>query len=1062
MAIVSKEFPRWVRDPLYAPVKRYLQERLKIIAEQGDLVDRQLAEMRYQGTNPEDFVIESVNTGKDGVKRVCLIRRNRHFARVDLILVPVRLRDVLTELKIPVTPILTLPDFIEGFKKGEVQGKTLYLSWRDSIALCMNNDELLDLAKTNEVLGDIFFKKMTLNRESETTIDIENLDSGLVTIEDDAIGSENIILFVNELVSNELGTNRLEHNFPKVLTEQRGKEVRHLMKITLAGEDITTNASVTFSTATGRVICKTTPNKLESVFSVIRGSSTQVLTEDITVTISYTKDGKTLTSQPKIRFDIQKDTASALLVTATPSVMVVPTGTQVSVVVTCSLNGSAVKPTTIPSRLTSLLGNVTLNIQGEKDGGILYVGWVTTPITVAHVTDILQGFFAYALGTVVHTANCFVETEIVPAIPDYGKLVEQDLTPGVLQGELNATGFFTLEVTKNGDIVPVNELNIPLNTLVGGKQLITFSRTTPTRVYYELVKNSGIKGVQAEDSILLDYAFTDDDGVLWSGRSELEVVVDFPSDVETVPNSPDDIIVERYEQGPLPFKVMIDGVNQTHLYRLMGTRGADGYIRDSLDGISNDKAWMVLGRADNDIVVPTRFTGEIDVNGVVNRIEYVKNFLVKRYDGPAYLSIPANLSVTGKVGDRGEFEFCLYNEDQRFNLDAVYAPSQSGNQDIMQFNPFGERNDQRIKLKYQLVKEGTTQVRIGYTKPGITPALDTCAFVTVDVIAEPADGVVVNVPTAPIWRPFLDNELPLELTYNNVNVPLTDSRVTIDVKFKGYEDYEISYIDIFDDHLVYHVDKDCGFVPENIECTFTVKFIDSDGVTNTKIVDGLVTLVREAFTQLTLTPVDGPLYPIAEQRAHFKLLGDGEPIPGAVFKSLRMKYRDPSLPVLYGYSNILHLVDNSQGLYDFSVTTTHLGGKFYPELVLTVGGTDFTVTNTDDFEAESQPVVTRAVAEGNAILNVKTKLSFSLMQDEYNDPEKPVEMISVTEPVGDVNFVKTVNNLVMVAPGDYTVDVVSTGQEGNTEITFKLTKYELGPTFTKEWDIKVPVIMTRK
>ena len=1062
MAIDSKEFVRWVKDPLYAPVKRYLQERLKLITEQGDMVDRQLAELRYQGTNPEDFVIESVTTGKDGVKRISMIRRNRHFAHVDLVLKEVRLRDVLTELKVPVTPILSLADFISRFKNNEVQGKILYLAWRDSIGICLDDVDARTLAKTNELMGDIFFSKMSLVRESETFIDTDTLVSGTIGITDDAIGKEDVHLFVNELVSNELGTNRLEHNFPVMLTEQRGKEIRHQNKITLGGEDVTSKAIVTFSTASGRVICKTTPNNLESVFSVIKGSSTELLTDTITVNMSYSKAGKLIVGKTTIRFDIQKDTASPLTITSKPAKLSVPTANQVAVIVNCAVSGSSVKPTIVPDQLTSLVNNVVLTVQGEQEGGYLYTGRINTPVADHNVEDLLQGLFVYSLGTTSHRATCFIDLDISPAVSGSGKLIENKVDPSSITGLLGDTGFISLEITKNGDIVPVNELGLSINRPLGGKQLIKFTRVTGTRVYYELIKNSGIQGSPIDDVIQLDYRYVDTDGVVWTGRSSVQVMVRYPSDVKLEPISPEDVKAERYQTGPLPFKVFVNGVDQTFLFTVTDVTGTKNLVRANLDGYSRERAWMVLGKATADTVDAVTFTGEITLPDGVKTLTFTKNFQIKKYDGPSFVAVPSPIAVTGNVGDRAAFQFSLFNEDVRFNTSAVHSPAFSTATNLIQYNPHGDLTEQRVEVKYQFIKEGVGNEVIAYTKAGLTPSADNCALLTIPVTARPANGVIVNVPEAPTWRPFVKNELPIELTYNGNNVPLNDSRVTITVTFAGYSSSVISFVETKANAVVYRVNKDIGFVPETIPCTIIVSFIDSDGKTNTKIIDSTVTLVRDQITEVKLVPTTNHLLPIATQSAQFTLLADGVPVAGAEFNSLIMRYRDNALPPLSGYTKGMVILNNDTGTYKFSVSTTHLGGAFYPELKVYIGGKAFTVSNAADFIVDPQPITVSNVIPGNAIANVNTKVTFDLTQDVYGAAGTPVEMVSVAKLVGDPLYFKSVTNFQMVSPGKYSVDVVSTGKEGNGVVSFTITKNEMSEMVTKDWDVAVTIAMIKK
>ena len=91
-----KVFPKKINDPLFSIVKQFFKQRHEIVNEQGNIVDRHLADTRYSDLKPEDFMIESVYTDDDGSKKICLVKRDKSFARVDI---PVSTVNLLTIAK---------------------------------------------------------------------------------------------------------------------------------------------------------------------------------------------------------------------------------------------------------------------------------------------------------------------------------------------------------------------------------------------------------------------------------------------------------------------------------------------------------------------------------------------------------------------------------------------------------------------------------------------------------------------------------------------------------------------------------------------------------------------------------------------------------------------------------------------------------------------------------------------------------------------------------------------------------------------------------------------------
>jgi hypothetical protein len=160
-----KVFPKKINDPLFSIVKQFFKQRHEIVNEQGNLVERYLADTRYSDLKPEDFMIESVYTDDDGSKKICLVKRDKSFARVDIPVSTVNLLTIAKDFNREVVVCNNLTDFKNKFNRKEVQGKLLNLVWRNALGYCVKNEEALGLEKFNELMGDIFFEKSKLHQK---------------------------------------------------------------------------------------------------------------------------------------------------------------------------------------------------------------------------------------------------------------------------------------------------------------------------------------------------------------------------------------------------------------------------------------------------------------------------------------------------------------------------------------------------------------------------------------------------------------------------------------------------------------------------------------------------------------------------------------------------------------------------------------------------------------------------------------------------------------------------------------------------------------------------------
>lgn len=415
-----KVFPKKINDPLFSIVKQFFKQRHEIVNEQGNIVERHLADTRYSDLKPEDFMIESVYTDDDGSKKICLVKRDKSFARVDIPVSKVSIVTIAKDFNREVVVCNTLTDFKNKFNRKEVQGKLLHLVWRNALGYCVKNEEALGLEKFNELMGDIFFEKSEFYRENETFIDKKDFTSGGVLITDDSVGTEPVHLFVEELVQEQLDLNTVTDNFPSSLSGKRGEEVRFTNLFTVNGIDVTAKTELTYRSKNSYISGKQSPNKLESIFTFIKGSISSVLNDEVEISINVTHDDYIFSKVVTVGFVVNHDEIGNLIVSAQTETIRTSTLYKLGIVVKCQVNGTDATPDVYPNWLTCKLTNDKYTLDKTWKDGLLYIGVPTTilPDYNSSFKDLITGEFSYQ----EEKGNLFVELEVVKPLGEQEQL----------------------------------------------------------------------------------------------------------------------------------------------------------------------------------------------------------------------------------------------------------------------------------------------------------------------------------------------------------------------------------------------------------------------------------------------------------------------------------------------------------------------------------------------------------------------------------------------------------------------------------------------------------------
>ena len=1043
-----KVFPKKINDPLFSIVKLFFKQRHEIVNEQGDLVERYLADVRYSDLKPEDFMIESVYTDDDGSKKICLVKRDKSFARVDIPVSTVSVVTIAKDFNREVVVCNTLTDFKNKFNRKEVQGKLLHLVWRNALGFCIKNEEALNLIKFNELMGEFFFEKTELYRENETFIDKKDFTSGGVLITDDSVGTEPVHLFVEELVQEQLDLNTVTDNFPSSLSGKRGEEVRFTNLFTVNGIDVTAKTELTYRSKNGFISGKQSPNKLESIFTFIKGSVTSVLNDEVEIGINVTHDDYIFSKVVTVSFVINQDEVGNLVVTAQTETIRTSTLYKLGIVVKCQVNGTEVIPDTYPNWLACKLTNDKYTLDKTWKDGLLYTGVPTTilPDYNSSFNDLIIGEFSYQ----GNKGNLFVELEVAKPLGKQDQLELVNLEPVLIKGEKGDIGSVTYQVKLKDKPIALNQCGV--NTgMVGQRQLINVTDVDTESFGYEIVQDSNSPGMIITDTINFGLKYPASNGELYSRTDKLNVEVIKVSTVDLRPRNSFNKTVERYQKGPLPFQVYINGNESSDKVRDVTIENSEtSPVILSFDPWTIQDTWIVVDGESTTANKKVNFKFKVLVDGIEKDFSWEQEFEILGYTGPDLVLLPKSKDLEGRELETGEFDVCVYNKRERINTRVQYKPELSTLYPNINFNPLKKVTEQFITIGYSLVEQGSVASILKFNDRNNS---DDIGELLVNSEIQPSYPLKVNMDGTVSIESYLNNKLNVSVSYNGSSVLLTDPRITVDVKLSSSE---VLVKSIEPDGIVLETTKSVPMGDIDIsEIDLEVRLLDGVSLYR-KEVGGLVQVTRKVITSVTVELLTKTFAASTKQAITYKLKDQtGSYIYNARTAGVGYINDNPELPVIIGTDSFIELVDPVNGIYQSYLMLSHLGGNGGFIISVNLGGT---VARSDKNEIEVNPTKPKVtdVTDGIAVLNVNSDIDFTVKLDKYNNPNVPLN----TDLIGNISFDPTyihtvTKGLKLVEDGRYRINVSSTGKIGETQLRVILTDNE------RSWDVIVNVEMKR-
>lgn len=1048
-----KVFTKWVKDPLYAIVKRFLNERHTLVKEQGGIVEKHLAEYRYTDSKPEDFILESVYLDKNGTKKICLIKRDKTFARVDLPVIQLDMVQLANEFHLPLVTCSNLTDFKNKFNRGEVQGKLLHLVWRNTLGVCVRNAEALNLNKFNNLITNIFFEKEELYRETETSINPTDMTSGGILITDESVGTQSVYLFVEELVEEQLDKTTVSDNFPESLSGRRGDELRHTNLFTVDRVDVTAKTELTFRSKNGYISGKQSPNKLESIFTFIRGSKNTILNDQVEIDILVTHEEYIHSKRVTIDFRIEHDVITELTVSAQTEFVRSPSMYNVGVVVKCKEGETVVTPTGYPEWLSCSLTNDKYLLDKSWDDGLLYVGKPSKIINDlnSNFKDLITGEFVYQ-GKI---SKLFVELEVIKPLGQQETIELIQLEPVIIAGEKNDTGNVDYHVRLKGGDISLSNCGLKPG-LLGGKQLVRITDVLDNQFKYQVIQDSNAPGVVITDNGRIDLQYPDIDGLLYKRNDVVGISVLKGSVVDLHPRNGFNPVVSKYQKGPLPFQVYINGNESSDKVRSIYIENSEtSPVIINFDPWTIKETWIVVDGEETSTKQNVVFKFKLLVDGMERDFEWTQEFELLGYTGTNVAIIPGVKELSGRELETGNFDVCVYYKRERINERCQFLPGNSNLPSNVVFNPIKAHTPQSVTVGYSLVTQGQVNSKIAYGVIG-EPS-ETFGILEVDTFIQPAYPLQVTMAGEVVIEPFLSNKLPCSISFNGNNVSLTDPRVNVSVKL-SYLDVELK--EIVSDGFVLTAIKDVK-MSETLVSEIDVEIRISDqGVNYWKELGGLVKVSRKVITATKVEVLTNDFIPSTKQAILYKLIDqDNQLIYNAKTAGVGYENGDNNYPTIIGTDSYVELVDSVNGIYRSHLMLSHLGGKGSYYISVNLGGT---VLRSDKIPLSVISAIPKVsnITDGIAIMNVQTPIGFTVKLDKYLEPNSILNAIKLGKVTFDPTYIVSVKDFVKVnEQGVYSVTILSNGKLGETQLRVILTTNENG--FERNWDTIVSVEMKR-
>jgi len=788
MAEITKVNGKVINDPLYSPVIRFLEKRIQDLEANGPKEELDLAKQRYTGIVAGDLVIENPITFPDGVVRVCFVSRKTGFARADVDITRVELRDVLTDFKVKMVEVDTLED-LEAYVRANKADKSPVLFdmvWANKFGIMVTQEDAKTTEGAMKALGNLFFNKYQLARQSETYMDPITLESGTVEVRDAAIPPTTLALFIHELIVAEVDIPEITTNLPPDFTTRRGELFKIPMTIWFGTEDITLTAKVDITTAQGYTNPKRSDDLLYLEGQTIFGAADRQVRDDVIVRVTHTlPNGREIKKTFRMTAIIEPDELSKLTFEVEPETVIAQQGDTVEFTVKAFYEGVQVKIGVPPSKFTNekKWGDLSY-ISQTPDGVMTYGGGINGRLLPGQEQDgdLYSCEFSWTDAGIIVKAKAYLNAVLKSAesMPQFS-ITQLDST---ITGYALDKGLMKVEGKYGEEILTADKLGIGLGNK-GPKQLIRFDSITTEGVNYTLLADSGVDGVTIDDIFKQQFVHKTPNGVRKVIDRDIRVYVKRDSVVKITPDPAVEKTVTKYQKGGIPFVVTVNGVNKMKDIRGLSFTEPKNQIR-LIDDKTN--TWQCLATEVNDAKTVAKYTFSLEVDGAVKTFTYDQPYLVKAWKGKEVVAIPDICEIKGDNHSSSSFSFTLYRDDKIISNTAVRYPAEDiipSTVSITRVVPVAQT--EFVRIDYERTTPGKEDGRIAITDQRIAnPTPNQVAWVSLitDVtqarileLVEKEDGDTSNV----------DDEFTVKVKLNFAGKPITlrDSALTIKLEDKS-------------------------------------------------------------------------------------------------------------------------------------------------------------------------------------------------------------------------------------------------------------------------------------
>ncbi|AEV89644.1 hypothetical protein OBP_207 [Pseudomonas phage OBP] len=847
MAIITRTNSKVIKDPLFTPVIKYLKQRIADLEIDDPNDELELARQRYTGLIAGDLVIEDPISFPDGIVRVCIVSRKTGFARADVEVKRVTIKEILEDFAVPFVEINDV-DELKAYAKAndDVEATLLWLTYKNTYGVLLNQENAKTMSGMQKAFGGLFFNTYTSTRESLTSIDYDTLESGTVKVTDPAFGMGEFPLFIYELVKAEAMLPEITSNLPTEITSSRGKDFNIPNTYWFGGvEDITMTAQVDITTDSGYTIPRRSDDKLSIEGETIFGATDKEVTDFIVVRVTHMYMGRPVKKTFRIKVIIEKDEQLDLTFVVTPAEITASKGDVVEVNVQAFFQGNPVTLNIPATEFESKkkYGNLAY-VETLPDGSMTYRGAITgnLPVNWDKDTELYRADFQYSDSGTLYKAPAFVNMIVVKPEVKPSFRVTSIMTS--LRGYKDEEGLMIIQAVyglpdeEEPQVVSPKELGIKLG-VKGDKRLIEFLEVTDEGVRFKLLRDSDIDGQSILDSFRQTLTWVDPRGVRYAPEYTINVEVKRRSVYEVVPG-PTPLFVDRYQTGKTTFTFMLNGENQTELVKNLAVVGDNGYIYNEPKA---PNTWRVLQASKTeDTPVKVEFEFFVVIDGVNTRFTFEQDFVVRKYtqggggeDGENTLvvAVPSSFSITGKTDEKGKLEFKVFEEGVDISELVGIVDANSSVPEQLKFNAL-KFNDAtgNLELDYTKMKAGTGAGRYAFAKKEIlVPAPEQRGVVLFSAVIEQARTFkVIEWPTNLAMNVEEEGQFKPVFEFAGVNVPLNDPILKI-TKTK-VSDVEI--ISREEDHLRV-IDNLWRFVGRtyNVGTELTIEYTDPLNPVNT-------------------------------------------------------------------------------------------------------------------------------------------------------------------------------------------------------------------------------------